>query len=101
MGSTNRPLQAPGYVPASRILAGMAAATIRLKFVSGPARPTHSICCRGLRSRAGFTGTGLAHPITGRLARTAMAGRMIEPSGSMCGMGFSVSRPARLAVSSP
>ena len=26
---------------------------------------------------------------------------MIEPNGSMCGIGFSVSRPARLAVSSP
>ena len=30
-----------------------------------------------------------------------MAGSMIEPNGSMCGIGFSVRRPARLAVSSP
>src|SRR5262245_27344357 len=31
----------------------------------------------------------------------SIAGRMIEPNGSMCGMGLRVRRPARLAVSSP
>ena len=79
----------------------MAAATMSPKLVSGPASPTISICRRGLRSRAGLTGTGLAQPSTGRLASTAMAGRMIDPSGSMWGTGLSVRRPARLAVSSP
>jgi hypothetical protein len=74
---------------------------MRAKFVNGPARPTTSICRRGFRNRDGLTGTGFAHPSTGRLASTAMAGRMIDPNGSMWGMGFRVRRPARLAVSSP
>ena len=72
-----------------------------MKLVAGPARLTKSMSRRGLRSRAGFTGTGLAQPSTGRPASAPMAGRMIEPNGSMCGIGLSVSRPARLAVSSP
>jgi len=31
----------------------------------------------------------------------SIAGKMIEPNGSMCGIGFRVRRPARFAVSSP
>src|SRR5688572_3616694 len=71
------------------------------KFVAGPARLTNTRSRRGWRSCAAFTGTGLAYPSTGSCARTAIAGRMIDPNGSMCGTGFSVSRPARFAVSSP
>ncbi len=56
---------------------------------------------RGLRSRFGFTGTGLAHAMTGMPVIAPNAGRMIDPNGSRCGIGFSVSRPAFLAVSSP
>ena len=33
--------------------------------------------------------------------RAPIAGITIDPTGSMCGIGLSVSRPARLAVSSP
>ncbi len=36
-----------------------------MKFVAGPARLTKSMSRRGLRSRFGFTGTGLAQPNTG------------------------------------
>ena len=100
-GSIRLPPQKAGEVPARTILAGTAATNISPKLVSGPARPTISMSRRGFRSRAGLTGTGLAHPSTGRLASTAMAGRMIDPSGSMWGTGLSVRRPARLAVSSP
>ena len=67
----------------------------------GPASDTTSMSRRWLRSRFGFTGTGLAQPITGTPASAPIAGRMIEPNGSMCGIGLSVSRPARRAVSSP
>ena len=51
--------------------------------------------------RAGFTGTGFAHASTGTPSSAPIAGITIEPTGSMCGIGFSVRRPARLAVSSP
>ena len=60
-----------------------------------------NICDRGLRSCDGFTGTGLAHPITGIPVSAPIAGRIKEPKGSMCGIGLRVRRPARLAVSSP
>jgi hypothetical protein len=49
----------------------------------------------------GFTGTGLAYPNTGRLAIAAIAGRMMVPKRSMCGIGLRVRRPASLAVRSP
>ena len=78
-----------------------AAATISSRFVAGPASDTNNMSRRGLRRRFGFTGTGLAHPITGTPASAPIAGRMIDPNGSMCGIGLSVSRPARRAVSSP
>src|SRR5215475_13919319 len=67
----------------------------------GPARPTKSISRRGCRRLDGFTGTGFAHPKAPNPEMVSNAGRMIDPNGSMCGMGFSVRRPARLAVSSP
>ena len=56
---------------------------------------------RGLRIRFGFTGTGLAHASTGNPVSAPIAGITIEPTGSMCGIGLRVRRPARLAVSSP
>ena len=74
---------------------------INNRFVVGPASDTTSMSRRGLRKRLGFTGTGLAHPITGMPASAPIAGRMIDPNGSMCGTGLSVRRPARRAVSSP
>ena len=64
------------------------------KFVVGPASDTISMSRRRLRSRAGLTGTGLAQPMTGTCASAPSTGRMIEPNGSMCGIGLSVSRPA-------
>ena len=71
------------------------------KLVNGPTSPTQSMSRRGLRSWFGFTGTGFAHAITGMPEIAPNAGRMIDPNGSMCGIGFSVSRPAFFAVSSP
>ncbi len=47
------------------------------------------------------TGTGFAHPNTGAPVSARISGSTIEPNGSMCLSGLSVSRPARLAVSSP
>jgi hypothetical protein len=81
--------------------AANAKTTISTRFTAGPARPTRSMSRRRFRRRLGFTGTGLAQPNAGSPPRTAIAGRMIDPSGSMWGTGLSVSRPARLAVSSP
>ena len=75
--------------------------TASVKFVVGPASDTNSMSRRPLRSRAGFTGTGLAQPMTGTWVSAPSTGRTIEPNGSTCGIGLSVSRPARLAVSSP
>src|SRR5258708_15236621 len=77
-----------------------AAMSISERFVAGTAGDTSSMS-RRLRRRFGFTGTGFAHPITGTCANAPSAGRMIDPNGSMCGIGLSVRRPARLAVSSP
>ena len=74
---------------------------ISVKFVAGPASDTNSMWCRPLRSLAGLTGTGFAHASTGKPVSAPSAGRMIEPNGSMCGIGFSVRRPALRAVSSP
>ncbi len=68
---------------------------------AGPARPTTTLSLRGWRSRDRSTGTGLAQPKAAPPLSVNKMGRMIVPSGSMCGTGFSVSRPARLAVSSP
>ncbi len=77
-----------------------AAMSINEKLVAGPASETSNMS-RRLRMRLGSTGTGFAQPITGTWARAPNAGRMIDPNGSMCGIGLSVRRPARLAVSSP
>ena len=78
-----------------------AATSINTKFVAGPASDTSNMSRRRLRSRFGFTGTGFAQPITGMFAIAPNAGMMIDPNGSMCGIGLSVRRPARFAVSSP
>ena len=55
----------------------------------------------GSAASVGSTGTGFAQPNAPNPVIVSIAGRMIEPNGSMCGIGFSVRRPARLAVSSP
>ena len=70
-------------------------------FTAGPTSDTTTLVLRELRSRDTFTGTGLAYPKTPSPLSTSMAGRMMVPKGSMCLTGLSVSRPARLAVSSP
>ena len=67
----------------------------------GPASETNSMSRRAFRSRFGLIGTGLAQPMTGMPASAPIAGRMIDPNGSMCGIGLRVRRPARRAVSSP
>ena len=46
-----------------------------MKLVAGPARLTKSMSRRGLRSRFGFTGTGLAQPNTGSPAIAPIAGQ--------------------------
>src|SRR5260370_18292591 len=74
---------------------------INKKLVAGRARLTKTMSRRGWRSRCGSTGTGLAYPKMGSPARAPMAGKMIDPNGSMWGSGFRVRRPARFAVSSP
>ena len=48
-----------------------------------------------------FTGTGFAYPKTPNDVSESRNGSRSEPNGSMCGIGFSVRRPARFAVSSP
>ncbi len=75
--------------------------TASTMFTAGPTSETTTLSLRGWRRRDTFTGTGLAHMKTPWLLRRSRAGRMIVPKGSMWGMGLSVSRPARLAVSSP
>src|SRR5262249_42089068 len=55
----------------------------------------------GLRILVGFTGTGLAQPNAPTPAITIIAGRINDPNRSTCGIGFSVNRPSRFAVSSP
>ena len=80
-----------------------AAMNISVKFVAGPASDTNSMWCRPLRILAGLTGTGFAHASTGKPVSAPSAGRMIEPNGSMCGIGLSVRRPgfARGVVAEP
>ena len=81
--------------PAIITLVTTAASTMSVKFVIGPASATNSIWWRPLRIFLGSTGTGFAHAITGKPVSAPSAGRTIEPKGSMWGIGFSVSRPAR------
>ena len=72
------------------------------KLVAGPAAATNTISRRGLRSRAKFTGTGLAHPnMKGARTSNSNAGSMMVPNPSMCFRGLKVTRPIRNAVSSP
>ena len=72
------------------------------RFVIGPAAATSTMSRLGLRRRAKFTGTGFAQPKRNpELLISSSSGRITLPSGSMCGNGFSVNRPARFAVSSP
>ena len=73
----------------------------RMRLVAGPARATSTDWFRGWRSRLMLTGTGLAQPKMGLCVRASTTGTRIDPTGSMCLIGLRVSRPARLAVSSP
>src|ERR1051326_8633979 len=45
-----------------------------------------------------FTGVGFAQPMTGNPVAMQMAGIMTVPQGSMCLIGFSVTRPSMRAV---
>ena len=68
----------------------------------GPASATATMSRLGWRRLPKCTGTGLAQPKrNGEPLTTSSSGRMMLPKGSMWGIGFNVSRPARLAVSSP
>ena len=76
----------------------MAASTM---LMAGPASETNTPSLRGLRSRPTLTGTGLAQPKKPTPPSDRSAGTMSVPTGSTCGDGLRVSRPARFAVSSP
>ena len=69
--------------------------------MAGPAKDTSTDWFRGWRRRLMATGTGLAQPKTGAPVSARTTGTTIDPKGSMCLIGLRVSRPARLAVSSP
>ena len=71
----------------------MAAAHIS-RFISGPAAAVIAISLLGFLNFLMSTGTGFAQP---KWKSTIMA----RPMRSMCFSGLSVSRPMRLAVSSP
>ena len=60
---------------------------------AGPAAATLKICL--LVRIEKLTGTGLAQP------KRAISGKIIVPNRLICAKGFKVSRPIRLAVSSP
>jgi hypothetical protein len=60
----------------------------------------------GFRRLAKFTGTGFAHPkmkpgLPNLASRSRTPGTRIVPTGSMCFMGFAVTRPNIHAVWSP
>ena len=70
---------------------------------SWPARRGSRRACRGAGCACGRVHRHRLGPREHRERRASapIAGRTIEPNGSMCGIGLSVSRPASLAVSSP
>src|SRR5262245_32630616 len=100
-GRSSKPKPNGTVLGSNTALAASAEIAMSKKLVAGPARLTTSMSRRGSRMRAGFTGTGLAHASTGTPSSAPIAGITIDPTGSMCGIGFSVRRPARFAVSSP
>ena len=75
------------------------------KFDPGPAAATQIMSRLGWRRLPKFTGTGFAQPnMNGRRPSSAAAARpgtSIVPIGSMCFIGFSVTRPSIQAVRSP
>ena len=72
------------------------------KFEPGPAKETFKSPHFWSLKLKGLTGTGLAQPKRkGLLVITNSKGTRMEPIGSMWLMGFSVRRPAFLAVVSP
>ena len=81
-----------------RILAIMA----RKIFIIGPANATKNVPNFLGWSFEKFTGTGFAQPIrNGALVIKSKSGKTIEPSGSICLMGFRLKRPICFAVVSP
>ena len=79
------------------------------KFDPGPARATLTLSHLASLKLYGLMGTGFAQPkikgkIVGaprRIGIAKISGKIIEPKGSMCGIGFKVRRPAYFAVGSP
>ena len=70
--------------------------------MNGPASDTQMLSLRGWRRRDTLTGTGLAQPKASPVPESMRSpGRINGSQGVDVGKGFSVSRPARLAVSSP
>ena len=76
-------------------------------FEAGPATAVIIIPRMGFLKYPGLIGTGLAHPkrsppppVKADISRSA-PGTAIVPTGSMCGMGLSDTRPSRVAVGSP
>ena len=69
----------------------------------GPAAATNAMSLLGLYSCLGLIGTGFAHPKRKPpgTKKIKLNGTKILPTGSMCGIGFSVRRPCNLAVESP
>ena len=80
----------------------IAATTASTRLLAGPAAAISMNFCRQLAPRrAEFTGTGFAHPMSGRFVTIAISGKRIVPIGSMCTTGFSEMRPSSRAVESP
>jgi hypothetical protein len=48
-----------------------------------------------------LTGVGFAQPMSGAPDTIAIRGSSNVPIGSVCAIGFNVTRPSRFAVSSP
>ncbi len=70
------------------------------RFETGPAKAMRNSPCLLFFRLYGLYGTGLAQPKV-KPANEVMMGTIIEPIGSICLIGFMVSRPAYLAVGSP
>ncbi len=71
------------------------------RLLTGPANATRAKSRRGARKFRISTGTGFAHPISGRPDNMPTSGNNTVPIQSICASGFSVSRPNCRAVESP
>lgn len=85
------------------ILTMILIAKAKIKFDSGPAKPTQIISLLGLRRERKFIGTGFAAPNIKRpwVAIKSTIGNNRVPMGSIWAKGLIVNLPAYLAVLSP